>query len=644
MGTAKLLAELSHSILPCRRDGLVSDRAAPDAARLQHARLFLRSLPLPIRVVFSVVLWGLWLLSGAAWRGEASRYEAYAAWVRRCVGAKKPLVHSLGLWLKTAACMVVLGAPECRRQLYGATASPVSERKSNRDEASLAEPTSRRRHRRLAKVSLPEADFLVVGSGPAGATVARTLAQAGIDVAILEEGPPTPPSWQADSTLEVLARWFRAGGTTTTTGPERIPLLQGRGVGGSSVVNSAIAWRAPEDVFASWYERDPGLATHLSLQRLDAAYDAIEEGLRPVPTPPSVWGASTALMAEGLVHLGLSGQPTRRYTRGCEGLGRCMEGCPKGHKQSMNIGFIPDALRAGARLYPHCKVERVTFHGTRASGVVACMDGQRGRVVAHRGVILAASCVQTPILLGASGVRQALLGKRFQAHPGVSMAGIFAQPVRRGPLGATQGYDSIAFREQGRFKLEQLNLPDELLASRFPGVGAALSRALAALPYTALWCAQVRADAHGSVRGPLSLPRVAYHFTPRDEQSLGRSVKTLAEMFFAAGAREVLPGVLGYKQRITSVDDLKGVEGGVSPRQVAMIVSHMFGTAVMGTATDGSVCDPYGLVRGCEGLYVADSSLFPTNLGVNPQHTIMALAQHIAWGILEGRCSRATAA
>ena len=66
-----------------------------------------------------------------------------------------------------------------------------------------------------------------------------------------------------------------------------------------------------------------------------------------------------------------------------------------------------------------------------------------------------------------------------------------------------------------------------------------------------------------------------------------------------------------------------------------MIASHLFGTAFMGGDSADAVCDAWGKVHGIEGRYVADSALFPTNLGVNPQHTIMMLAQHIAWGLLE---------
>ena len=71
----------------------------------------------------------------------------------------------------------------------------------------------------------------------------------------------------------------------------------------------------------------------------------------------------------------------------------------------------------------------------------------------------------------------------------------------------------------------------------------------------------------------------------------------------------------------------------LDPRAYVAILSHLFGGCVMGKDPARSVCDDQGRVRGYEALYVADASLIPTNLGVNPQHTIMALARLVAQNI-----------
>lgn len=58
--------------------------------------------------------------------------------------------------------------------------------------------------------------------------------------------------------------------------------------------------------------------------------------------------------------------------------------------------------------------------------------------------------------------------------------------------------------------------------------------------------------------------------------------------------------------------------------------AHQMGTCRMSTSSDQGVVDPQGKVWGTEGLYVADSSVFPSASGVNPMITVMAIADWIA--------------
>jgi choline dehydrogenase-like flavoprotein len=110
----------------------------------------------------------------------------------------------------------------------------------------------------------------------------------------------------------------------------------------------------------------------------------------------------------------------------------------------------------------------------------------------------------------------------------------------------------------------------------------------------------------------------------------------VAKMHFAAGARAVIPGIHGapYKIGPDEVEALR--EAPLDPRRYVAILSHLFGGCVMGADPTRSVCDERGRVHGFEGLYVADASVIPSNLGVNPQHTIMALARHFAHRMLDG--------
>ncbi|MBN9166347.1 MAG: hypothetical protein J0I07_35765, partial [Myxococcales bacterium] len=177
--------------------------------------------------------------------------------------------------------------------------------------------------------------------------------------------------------------------------------------------------------------------------------------------------------------------------------------------------------------------------------------------------------------------------------------------------------------------LETISLPPDLAAARIPGVGAELAERLSQLGHVAVWAAQVRAEAEGTVReGWGGVDRVRYTMTENDMRAARKACALIARMMFEAGAREVWPGILGVPSVLRSVDEVKLVaEAPLEPRSYSFIATHLFGAARMGRDPGASVVDPDFRVHGVDGLYVVDSSVFPTNLGVNPQHTIMAMSR-----------------
>jgi choline dehydrogenase-like flavoprotein len=145
----------------------------------------------------------------------------------------------------------------------------------------------------------------------------------------------------------------------------------------------------------------------------------------------------------------------------------------------------------------------------------------------------------------------------------------------------------------------------------------------------AVWAAVVRAEAEGTVReGRAFADRVTYTMTERDMRAARKAAGVLARLMFDAGAREVWPGVFGVPTVLKSADDVRLLdEGPLDPRAYSFVATHLFGAARMGTEARSSVVGPDFGVHGAEGFYVVDSSVFPTNLGVNPQHTVMAMSR-----------------
>jgi choline dehydrogenase-like flavoprotein len=197
--------------------------------------------------------------------------------------------------------------------------------------------------------------------------------------------------------------------------------------------------------------------------------------------------------------------------------------------------------------------------------------------------------------------------------------------------GATQGWASLAYRESPGFKMESLSLPLDMVAGRLPGAGRALMERLLEYRHFAVWVQVCRAESVGRVsRNLLGRPDVRYSLGRADMHRFRQGLVAVARTHFAAGASAVIPSIHGLPYKL-GPDQLPMLESApLDPRAYVSILSHLFGGCVMGPDPRLAVCDHEGRVHGHEALFVADASVIPSNLGVNPQHTIMGLARHFA--------------
>lgn len=483
-----------------------------------------------------------------------------------------------------------------------------------------------------------EADVVVVGSGPGGSIVAKELAEAGKRVVLLEEGPPiTPPDFELEGSRS-MARTMREGGMRTTRGTI-MPTMQAVALGGGSLVNSAICVRPPDFVFERW--RSGFALSGTSRAELDPHFEAVEKFLGIAPTPDAVQGARNLLFRKGCDALGYSSEPIARNVRGCRGSGECFTGCRNRAKQSMDVSAVPAAIRAGARVYTSVQVQEVVADGRRARSVVGRVcEPFTGRLshrveVSAREIVLAAGCMATPVLLQRSGNlanRSGQVGENLQFHPGVAITGVFEERTHP-QFGATQGYQSLHFLREG-FKLETLWAPPGVLAVRMPGFGLDLKRRLAEIPYSATWDAI--ASCHHSLgrvrarRGTLD-PAITWRLDSRDVVILQRALWVLAEIFFAAGARKILPGVHGMPDEMSSLAEAEVLRA--KPMRATDVViggNHVFCTTRMHGDPARGVVDEHGKCHDLDNLWIADTGIFPQCTSVNPMLTCMAIAHRMS--------------
>ena len=139
----------------------------------------------------------------------------------------------------------------------------------------------------------------------------------------------------------------------------------------------------------------------------------------------------------------------------------------------------------------------------------------------------------------------------------------------------------------------------------------------------------------GRVRSVGGTPVTTYQATRDDGRRLVKGASLLAELLFEVGAQEVILPFEGVPA-LRSPDDARALADKAVPLSTMELVTvHIMGTCAMGEDPTRHVCDSYGAIHDTEGLYVADASLFPGPIGINPMETIMALATRVAARLLE---------
>jgi choline dehydrogenase-like flavoprotein len=464
-----------------------------------------------------------------------------------------------------------------------------------------------------------EADVCVVGAGAGGAVVAAELAEGGARVVVLEQGPAHDPDGFTAKPSEMLARLYRDGGQTVTLGRPPIGLPLGRGVGGTTVVNSGTCFRTPPQVLERW-QREFGIDVDASSLR--PCFERVEHSLSVSEVTPELAGLNAAVARRGAERLGWSHGYLRRNAKGCVGSGVCAFGCPTSAKQHTGVTYVPRAKDAGATIITGATVRRVLVRSGRAYGVEANIGEVRAPTV-----VLAAGTVHTPVLLKRSGVGGSSreLGRNLTLHPATAVFALMDEVVDMA-RGVPQSFYIDEFAGEG-IMLEGVAGPPAYAAVALPLTGRRHAEVMASYRHLAQFGLMVSDSPRGRIVSVGGRPVIRYDLDDRDLERFRIGLRRLEELFDAAGAREVfLPLPKGVRPEEVRAGQLK------------LMGFHPLGTARAHAHPDHGVVDGGLAVHGVGGLHVADGSIVPSALGVNPQLTIMAFATRLAFGLLGKPC------
>ncbi len=491
-----------------------------------------------------------------------------------------------------------------------------------------------------------EADVCVIGSGAGGATIAAELAEAGLKVALLEKGPYVTHVDMNQLGRDMLPLLFEgAGGRTTRDGG--LLVWHARCVGGTTVVNNAICFDTPDRILNLW-QAEHGV-----------------EGMGPADFAPSIAKVrfilnvqkikdfeitgNARVMMRGAEALGLRGDLFEHNRTDCVQSGFCMVGCSYDRKQNHHITYVPRALSYGAKLYPDAWIEKLESGGRQVRRAVGKIKNRKTGAyhpleVTARVFVVAGGAVSTPMLLLRSGLANSSgqVGRNLHCHPTAPVVADMGDADIHFYRGIPQVFYMDFLEEEapdtGGFILESIAGGPAQSSGVFPIWGKALHDVMGRFNKFAGAFVQVHDSNTGTVSvGAHGVPVVDYTLQEPDSAKLRRGYQTLARIYLAAGAKEMLiPHTAAAPVRTQAdIEKLSGLD--VSPGKVGILTAHQIGTCRMGEDSRRSVVNSGGRAHDLDNLYVADSSVFPTSIGLNPQITIASLATHFARRIIRDR-------
>ena len=486
-------------------------------------------------------------------------------------------------------------------------------------------------------------DIVIVGSGAGGGTVAQELAplvRDGVSVLVLEQGPRFADAEFTGRELEMAESLYQDGGAFLTK-DGTMTLAFAAAYGGSTIVYTGTSLTAPERVIARWDV--PGL-THADLARRSAKY-AEENNVHLLEA--SLINDNNRLFVEGGRKAGYRVEQFPVNVKGCRGSSLCNLGCPNQAKQGTNRVQLPRAERAGVEVVTRAEVRSIAPDRTLHVRVARKPAGAKGapsewapgdyRVRARLIVSAGGAVGGTALLLRSSlPARLPRLGDGFTCHPALILVAEHPHAITN-DVGHPKSYFVDRAAEEG-FVLETCMYFPFVTAKSLTGFGAAHSTMMHAFPRLQmilnLACDRaVPGNRIGVDR--TGHPVVHYRLTPGTIDGLVRGTRAAAHIFFAAGARRMHAPA---DPPLVEAADAEQIERRIDARNflpgtISVSAAHLMGGCGMGRGAADSVTDAWGKVHGIPWLRVADASLFPDALEINPYLTIMGLADRVAEGI-----------
>ncbi len=479
-----------------------------------------------------------------------------------------------------------------------------------------------------------EVDICVVGSGAGGATAAAIAAARGARVVLLEAGSFLLPSDLTQREEDMYPKLFyEAGGRRTRN--RAIRVMHGMGVGGSTIHNINLCKRTPKSIIESWQ------LTNLSSEKFHQISGETETDLNVLKIEDKEFNENNWLFKTGTERLGYKGGALFHNRKGCAQSGFCELGCSFNAKMNALRVYIPKLVQHNGIVLSDTQALQLQWSGRRIHDLMAQVLHPISRskicdlTIKAKSYVLSAGALESVLLALRSRLpdphRQ--VGRHLHLHPGVAVCGIFSHDVIMWK-GIPQSYECTEFlsfdeREDKRLWLVGGSAHPTGVAGMLPGFGHEHAGLMKLYPKMASISAMLHDHTEGTVDadGPL-LPKIDYDLGAEDREQLARGLLESSKILFAAGAKKVYVPFRNLKE-FTSAEQMRVDELYPENMAIDMVAVHPMSTMRMGTDQTSSVTDDFGRYHHLDNLWLADSSLFPTSLGVPPQISVYSIGRYV---------------
>ena len=473
-------------------------------------------------------------------------------------------------------------------------------------------------------------DAIIVGSGSGGGPLAYELSKAGKKVAIIEAGGfYTTNDFNRFELLQLRKLWWKPRWTQNyEIGYEdEIGLGMGRCVGGGTTIFTAVAARAPEFNFKEWHE-----ATRIqnengepfSQEELSPFYDSVERDTNV--RKYTEWDDGLKKINTGFTKIGHPFSPVNAFiSEKCDQSG-CLYGCPTEAKRGTLVSYIIPAVYLGAQVFPNSTVTKILFsreNGPKAEGVEFTNENGEATRFYSKIVVLAAGAMNTPLILLDSGIEEIAgntrsvdqIGRNFAVNTAAIVFGRFEEVLNNWLIHPLSGHvTEFCQKEKGGFLLEASEVMEGPLSfsevivdeEGIPLWGERQKQIMKDYRHYAGIFINIHDGNDGRVFRDPDTKMEKFHkpVTQEDKKRFSSARVMCKEALLAGGAKETLDTVY--------------------------LSHHVQGSCRMGEDSSRSVVDSTCESHDIKNLYIADGSVIPSVLDVNPSLTIMAFSKRLA--------------